>query len=802
MTTLRSAPMTRSASFAAATLVALLALPLGVRGQAAGGPRGPGSRTAHSPGDPSGAARAASICRAAGEGGAGPFRPHHRPTLRVHRAPGPIHVDGTLDDAGWADAAEATGFTEFTPDQDVAPTRRSLVLVTYDSRDLYVALIACDDPSTIRATRADRDHVTHDDLFGVILDTFGRDTWAYELYVNPLGIQADWRRVGQVKDSTFDVVYHTSGRITASGYQIEMSVPFASLRFPDAKEQSWHVTFVRKRPRGSYEEFSWSDLDIHEPCLLCQSGILTGLEDIRSGGALEMLPSAVGSSASRLRDPTDPDSGFRGGGLDGSFGLGLQYAFAQGLTAQVAINPDYSQVESDAAQVAVDTTFALFFPEKRPFFQEGSDLFQTPIQAIYTRTVNDPQAAGKLTLRSGGTSVEYLAARDDHSPLLLPFEEGSFVGQTGRSFTDILRVQEDFGRDSHVGATLTDRRLEGGPGSSSVFGPDFKLYLGRHETFQYQLLASHTREPDAAGPTASLAGITFDRGKHTAVFDGESYWGYAQYARLAEDSRYWQLHLQYESYSPTFRAQNGFVPQNDKRRLFLSPHVTAYPLNGWLEQVDADVALVKSWNFAGVGKEAYMQPYVLAHLTGQTQVKLDYFLGNERLRGTELRGIGRWEAVLSTGFTQQLSLGADVLWGEFAARNLAVPVVGNGSDIRLFATLKPVSRLVLEPTVEFSRLHRKSGESLYKGWIFRSRNSLQFTRSLFMRLIVQYDDFAKQLDVEPLLTYRINPFTLFYIGSSLGYHDYAPQLLASPESAGLRPDARQFFAKFQYLLRL
>jgi len=750
--------------------------------------------------------RAAAFCEASGsrasvDGGGGSFQPLRKPTLRIHRAAGPIHVDGILDDPGWSRAATATHFTEFTPDEDVRPARRSEVLVAYDNRNLYVAFIACDDPSTIRATLTDRDRVSGDDVFGLILDTYGNDTWAYELYVNPLGVQADWRRVGSVKDSTFDMVYHTSGRITPSGYQVEMAVPFASLRFPDAKEQRWRVNFVRKRPRGSYEEYGWSALDIHDPCLLCESGTLTGIQGIKPGGALEALPSLVASSASRLRDPADPGSGFAGGKPKGSFGLGLQYAFPRGLTAQVTINPDFSQVESDAAQISVDTTFALFFPEKRPFFQEGADLYQTPIHAVYTRTVNDPQAAAKLTLRSGGTSVSYLGARDQHSPLLLPFEEGSFVGQTGRSFTNILRVQQDFAQDSHVGATFTDRRLEGGPGANTVAGPDLQLHLGTHETFQYQLLASHTHEPNAAGPTASLAGQTFDRGAHTAVFDGESYWGYAQYARLAEDSRHWQLHLQYEAYSPTFRAENGFVPQNDQRRLFASPHVTAYPLNGWLDQVDADVALVKTWNFAGVRKDEYVQPYVQAQLTGQTRAKLSWFRGNERLRGTDLRGIGRWQADLSTSFARQLSLGTRVLWGEFAARNVATPVVGDGSDVQLSATLKPIPRLVLATTFEYSTLHRKTGEKLFSGWIFRSRNNLQFSRNLFLRIIVQYDDFTREMDVEPLLTYRINPFTLFYVGSSLGYHDYRPLLLASPTEVGLRPDSRQFFAKFQYLLR-
>jgi hypothetical protein len=760
----------------------------------------PAVRSADGP--PNAAMRAAAYCRGYVRDTAD-FRPSVRPSLRVHRATGPIHLDGSLDDPGWVDAARTTTFTEFIPDQNIAPTVGNMAMVTYDDHNLYVALVACDDPGRLRSTFTDRDKNAGDDIFGVFLDTYGNGAWAYELFANPLGIQADWRRVsGQGKDITFDVVYHTAAKITDYGYQIEMSVPFASLRFPDRPEQKWGLTFLRHHPRASEEEFSWAALDLGDPCLLCQMGTLTGIRGVHPGGALELLPAAVGSDASALRNPDDPGSGLQGDGLKGSLSLGAKYAFATGVTAEATINPDFSQVESDAAQIDANTTFALFFSEKRPFFQEGSDLFQTPIRAIYTRTVNDPQAAAKFTVRSGRSSLAYLAARDEHSPILLPFEESSFIGQAGRSFTNVLRGQENFSQDSHVGLTVTDRRLEGGPGSNSVVGPDLRLRLGSHTTLVYQLLASHTREPDAPGPTAPLVGTTFDRGAHTAAFDGESFWGYAQQAGFAEDHRHWQLHARYEALSPTFRAENGFEPQNDVRQILLEPHATAYPLTGLLNQIDWDVAIVRTWNFDGVRKQEYIDPYVHFQLIGQTYALVEYYLANERFRGVDLRGIGRWHASVYSSFSDPVRLSLSIDRGEAIARNLAVPVVGDGTEVDLSATLKPIPRLVIEPSFSYEKLHRKTGEEIYSGWIGRTRTSLQFTRQLFMRLIVQYDDFTRRLDVEPLVTYRLNPFTLFYVGSSLGYDDFRPGPLVGPGETGFQASQRQFFAKFQYLLRL
>lgn len=718
--------------------------------------------------------------------------PNLRPTLAVTRASSPIRIDGVLDEAAWNAAARAGNFTEFNPRNLGAPSVETEALVTYDQEHLYVAIIARDDPAGIRSSLTDRDRIGPDDFVGLMLDTYGDASWGYFLFANPRGIQFDARfSQGQGEDQRMDLIWHSRGQVTADGYIVEIAVPFSSLRFPPREEQEWRVTFWRNRPRATREQISWAAVNNADPCMLCQFGTLTGIRGVRPGGSLEVLPSIVGSQAGSYRGATQ---GFVNDRVTGDVGVSAKYSFANGLTAEATINPDFSQVESDAGQVDVNSTFALFFPEQRTFFQEGSDLFATRVNAVYTRSINKPLVAGKLIGRMGRTTVAYLGARDDTSPLLLPFEERSVSGVTGRSVSNVLRVQRTFGRNSSVGALVTDRRLDGG-GSGTVGGVDGSFRFGGVYTLGYQVLASHTVEADAPDLMPNLGAATFDDGRHTARLDGERFSGMAQHYSLSRNSRHWNFDVTWRSISPTFRADNGFESRNDLRRLMSYQAYTFYPNGRVVQRVSPSVQGYRTWNYRGELKGQALELRVNANLTGQTFVQLSARTLDERFRGQDFYGLTRATLYTETNFARWLSAGGFLGVGENVARNVATPVAGTSRDIEAWVRVRPSTWATIHPSITHSRMTDRAGQELFSGYILRSRADLQFTRELFLRVVVQYNDFAQQLAVEPLLTYRANPFTMVYVGSTRGYSD-----LDEDDRRWTRTST-QYFMKVQYLLR-
>ncbi|MFN2317510.1 MAG: DUF5916 domain-containing protein [Gemmatimonadales bacterium] len=724
--------------------------------------------------------------------GAGtPHAPNIRPSLAIRRAPGAVTVDGRLDDAGWANAARATNFSEFNPRDLGAPSVETEAWVTYDQEHLYVAIMARDDPSSIRSSLTDRDRIGQDDYVGVVLDTYGDASWAYLLFANPRGIQADRRYAeGRGDDARMDIIYHSRGRVTDDGYLVEMAIPFSSLRFPPRPQQEWRVTFWRNRPRTNREEISWAGLSRKDPCMLCQMGTLTGLEGVRPGGSLEVLPSVVGSQSGALGAPGE---GFVNSRVTGDAGVSAKYSFANGLTAEATINPDFSQVESDAGQVDVNSTFALFFPEQRTFFQEGSDLFSTRINAVYTRSINNPIAAGKLIGRMGRTTVAYLGARDDHSPLLVPFEERSVSGLAGKSVSNVLRFRQTFGRNSYLGALVTDRRMDGG-GSGSVVGIDGMVGFGGVYSVNYQVLGSHTAESDAPELLPALGNATFAGGRYTARLDGERFSGLAQQYSLARNARGWNWDATFRSVSPTFRADNGFESRNDLRQLMSFQAYNFYPNGRVVKRISPSVMGQRTWNFDGDIKSQAVEARLNANLVGQTFVQVNVRTADERFRGVDFRGLQRVNINAETNFTRWLSVGGSVGVGDGVARNLATPLEGRMTDVNLRATLRPSTWASFSPSVAHSRMARADGETLYSGYILRTRADLQFTRELFLRMVVQYNNFSQSLSIEPLVTYRASPFTMVYIGSTRGYRDM-------DEDARFTRTSTQYFTKVQYLLR-
>jgi hypothetical protein len=725
------------------------------------------------------------------------FAPNVLPELQVGRATGSIEIDGVLDDAGWRGVARATNFSVYFPDEGTRPPVASEVWVTYDDENLYVAFLAYDDPNRIRASLRDRDQIWQDDYFGILLDTYGDASWAYFLFANPLGVQGDTRfSTNAGEDVSFDIIFKANGRITEEGYQIEMAIPFKSLRFPDREVQTWRATFWRTWPRESRAQHTWAAIDRDQPCLLCQFGTLTGIQGVSPGGALELLPAVVASQSGTLVDPDDPDSRFENQDPSGELSLFARYPFASGLTTEAAINPDFSQVESDVAQIDVNTTFALFFPERRPFFQEGIDLFESYFNVLYTRQINDPIASGKLIGRQPGNTLAYLGAVDEHSPILLPFRERSYINLGGKTVSNILRYQRNFsGDDSYAGAIVTDRRWIDLNGSGTTGGVDGRIRFLRNYSIQGQLLASYTNEPNDTTLTVGVNDLRFDDGRYTGAYDGESYWGAAGYLGLLRSARTWDFNIEYIGSSPTFRADLGFENQNDFHQLVLFQGLSFYPDSRWVDQLVPRLFALRRWAWDGTHMEDVVSPGISMVLRGDTDVIFEYNYSFERFQNVDFDNQWNWFFLLASSFSEVIQPGFWVNHGDRIARFTDPVRAGVGTNAEAWIDFKPLTRWIIEPSIQYSELHdAETGEEFFSGYILRARTVFQFTRSFFARLIVQYDEFSNALSIEPLLTYRINAFSLFYIGSNQA-------LLSYEGRGGFTSTSRQYFLKFQYLFR-
>jgi len=725
------------------------------------------------------------------------FTPNIRPSYNVRRLDGRIKIDGELDDSGWKGLPHASDFSEQFPDNGAMPPDRTEVMLTFDDQNFYIAFICFDPyPASIRSSWSDRDQIWTDDYVGIILDTYGDGVWAYEIFSNPLGLQGDGMQMTSAgEDIGFDLIFESRGVVTDSCYQVELALPFASIRFPDKPVQEWRATFWRTRPRESRETSSWAFIDENTSCWTCEFGTLTGIENIRPGNNIELLPSVIAFQSAEIRDPENRHSGLDNKKLDGEASLGARYSITSSLTAEATVNPDFSQVESDAAQIDVNEPFALFYPEKRPFFQEGGDLFGTWLDAVYTRSINNPLAAAKLIGRMGRTNIAYLGAYDKDSPIIIPFEERSGFVDAGESYSNIVRFKQTFGGSSTIGALLSDRHLKK-DGGNTVFGMDLDLPFKGVYRFRTQGLGSYTTEPVDSSMTADIEQVDFDGGRYTAAFDGESFGGHAVFAGLSRETRRLYIGMDYLEISPTFRADNGFITKNDTRHIDFSSSLNFYPEIRIFDRIQPGIEVGRVWNSSGRYRDGWIVPFLFFQLKGQTNISLEYINTRENFRGQKLGTINRFACEISSSFSEPVQAGVEFEIGPRIARNEDPPVLGDGLDYMVWVDIKPTSRMKIEQVYEFSTLERQDNNvELFRGFIYRARVNYQFSREMFLRLILQYDDFDRNINIDPLFSYKLNPFSIFYIGSTHGYRDI-------DNSDHFTPTSRQFFAKFQYLFRM
>jgi hypothetical protein len=739
------------------------------------------------------------------------FKPVFNPSITVVKASGDIKIDGHLNDPGWKNAGMVNNFVERNPGDKTEPAVNTEALLAYDENNLYVAFCCYDNPKDIRATMCQRDQFGSDDAAILLIDTYGNASWAYEFFVNPYGVQKDrlWSSIGG-EDAGFDLIWESAATITDSGFQVEIAVPFTSMRFPNKDIQNWKIDLWRNRPRESFNQYSWAAYDRNEQCWPCQWGTIDGIENVKPGKGIELLPTYVSNQAGYLNDISVPASKFENHDPNGEFSMGGKYAVTSNITLEAAYNPDFSQVEEDEAQFSANSTVELMNLDKRPFFQEGSDIFRTLFNSMYTRSIEDPEFAAKLTGRIGRTTFGFLSVRDEATRYTIPLEERDFVFNTGKSTVNVLRGLHSFDNASHLGFIFTDRRLDGG-GSGTIFALDGNIRLTKNYRLDGQFIGSHIKEPDDhtgdhffgtnESPATLLNYYTFNKDRHTALFDGESFYGHALITRFQREARRLNFSIGYDEASPSYRTETGYDPYNNYRHISMYAGYNFYLENNIIEKIEPQISTHKGWNFEKINKEGNIN-VGLSVQTNLAQTSFDFYYNIESEKFNDVWFDDLWSVYFGFGsrLNNQVGMSASINRG-VGIRYISNPKKQNTTGLYASLNLKPIDRIIIEPNISFySGADRQTGESYYKGVITRTRIRYQVNRQLSLRLFVQYNDFNLHWDIDPLLTYRISPFSVFYIGTTVDY-DELP-ITADYQSTKWRLSSRQFFMKLQYLFRI
>ncbi|MFH1144672.1 MAG: DUF5916 domain-containing protein, partial [Candidatus Eisenbacteria bacterium] len=584
------------------------------------------------------------------------------------------------------------------------------------------------------------------------------------------------------------------------------SIPFASLRFPRHDVQSWRVNFWRDRQRDVRRQFAWAATDRDDPCWMCQWGTLTGIQGVHPPRNLEIIGSAVATQTGSAVGEPDGGTRLQYGDPEGEASLSLRYALTSTSSTELTVNPDFSQIESDAGRIDINEPFTIFYDEKRPFFLEGSEQYRTWLPVVYTRSISNPLAAGKLLGSRGRTSLAWTFARDEDSPVILPLEQRSFYRIAGKSRVNLLRIQRAFGTDSHLGWLLTDRRFDEG-GSGTLAGLDGAARFLRNWRARVQLLASRVHEPNDSTITAGLPELAFDRNRHTLAFDGERLNGHALLVALSRSGRVWNGEITLDRRHPSFRADNGFITRNDYQSLEAWNGLQFQPNGRTVVSWQPSISVGRVWDYAGRFQDEWLALEVEGRFKQQTDLEIRGLLSRERFREQIIPGIRRATFAASTRPSEMVGLEAELEFGRSIYRTFdpaIEPYLGRMVEFELSASLKLLTRLTLNTGLSYERMKEPAGGRLaYDGWILRNRLSLQINREASLRVVTEYDSFDEVFACEPLLTYRLNVFSVFYLGM-------ADQYLRYDETAGPdQPDARrwnvagrQIFAKIQYLLRV
>ena len=711
-----------------------------------------------------------------------------RPVVQPPRTDRAPNIDGKLDDVIWQTAVRINEFVQQRPLDGAPATETTEVYITYDSTNIYLGFYAhYMDPSQLRANRTDRDHANSDDNFFVYFDPFLDQQRAYVFTVNGYGVQGDsilnarsgqggGGRFGAPRgDSSWNALFDSAGQLVEDGFTAEMSIPFKSLRYPKRQDGTFHRWGfqIARNISGKDETDVWSPVSRDVAGFLPQMGVLEGMRNLSTSRNVEVLPTFTAVQFGAVDNMT---GGFVNDKADPQAGLNFKYGVTSNLTADLTFNPDFSQIESDRPQVTVNQRFDLFFPELRPFFLEGAEIFNIrgPVTMVHTRTIVDPTYGAKLTGKAGKTTLGVMYANDEaaHTTADSPTET---VDTSAQTF--VGRVRYDLYSESHVGAIFTDREFL--DSHSRAVGIDSSFRLGDTHSLSFRAFGTQHRDRQGVDTTGYLLDAFLrKRGRNLS-------YGFGSYAL-----------------SPDFQTDIGFVRRTDLRRTSGNVSYRWWP-ETWLISWGPELRYGRNYDFNGVLVDDERQigvDFSFANNLGfRTEVSRDV----ERFGGlnfikTRYRSFGRVNTSRLWGFGLGYNFGDQILYDS------PNPYLGRHHGLFSHINLRLLPRLKSDISINTSRFtdtRNHADEVVFDVKIVRALTTYQFTERVVFRNITEYNTFDKTVGLNFLLTYRVNSGTAFYIGYDDRYQQgdrINEEIFPTPE---FRRTNRAFFTKFQYLFR-
>jgi hypothetical protein len=698
-------------------------------------------------------------------------------------------------------------FIQSSPTDGAPASQKTIVYVAYDDSNLYVIFVCFDsNPDRIAASISRREGFAEDeDWVEFYLDTFNDQRRAYCFSTNALGVQWD-SRYSETSGGTdseghqpsFDALWYSEGRLTDQGYIVSMTIPFKSIRFPSEELQTWRILFGRNISRNS-EYNAWPHMSKSIQGYLTQSSLLTGLQNISPGKSLQLIPYTTFRSFRLLQTETDPP-GFLTDHSDAAAGLDAKFVLRDSYVFDLAVNPDFSQIESDEPQVTVNQRFEVFFREKRPFFLENAQYFETPLNLVFTRRIADPQIGGRFTGKQGPYTLGFLYTNDEAPGKIVP--ENSPLFESKANFA-IVRLTRDILSQSSVGLLFTSRNFEGA--DNHVLGADFRFRLGDHWQASGQAVRSWNDPVDNNAQT-----------------------GAAYLAQLKRTGRKFALNMIYEDISPEFRTLAGFIPRVDFRRTELITNYYFRPEGKVLVAWGPQLTVLESWDYDGARLDSIVAPGILVELQRRTNLRVEFFDFHQRIRPIDFPVLQdnvdfstpAWRLEFQTSYWKWGTLEINYETGKdinFFPPDGQVPFRADHTLLSTGLVLRPLRRLQLRNSYFFTAL-RSEESTIFNDHILSVRANHQFTRAFSLRVILQYEttitnpgltslDDRRNLNADVLFTYLLNPWTALYVGyngnrQNLDLIEENGRLNIIRTRGALLNDANQFFMKFSYLFRL